>query len=106
MWGVPASSATHSARPKTRAVSSPRWAGGPRSIKRWDGRQSGALPGLEGAHLPSALLDPAGLALEPGRGAVADVAGEEIVAGHPVLLVGRGDRRDGAASTGFRGLPR
>src|SRR6185312_6953132 len=59
----------------------------------------GALPGLERAHLPGAFVL-TGLALQPGLLALIDIAGEEVAAGLPVLAVGRGDRRDGAAGAG------
>src|SRR6516164_199371 len=64
------------------------------------------LPGRELAHLPATRFSAASLALKPGRAAVADVAGEEIMAGHAVLDVSRCKRRDCAARPGPRVLPR
>jgi len=53
---------------------------------RSDNDETGLRPaGSELQYLPAARLGAAGLTLEPGCAAVADIAGEEIVAGHAVL---------------------
>src|SRR5262245_13379164 len=57
-------------------------------------------------HFPLALVDAAGLALEPGLVTLAHVARQEVAAGEAVLVVGGRDRRDGAARAGARVLPR
>src|SRR5215470_7049998 len=64
------------------------------------------LPWPEVAHLPAALVQAAGFALHPRLAAIAHVARQEVLAGHPVLAVRRGDRRDRAARAGARVLPR
>src|SRR5262245_16189088 len=70
-------------------------AGGPRPI-----RPPLALCPIEpaqGLYFPFTTLRAAGLALQPGLGAVAHVAGQEVAAHDAVLRIGGGDRRDGAA---------
>src|ERR1700704_369029 len=60
-------------------------------------------------HRPLALMDAAGVALQPGLGAVADVARQEVAAEKAVLRVGFSRRRHGTARTGagvFPGLAR
>src|SRR5437660_568871 len=54
----------------------------------------GFMPGLELAHFPLPWLGAAGLALQPGCAAAADIACKEIVAGEAVLAVGGSKRRD------------
>src|ERR1035441_8180165 len=68
--------------------------------------RSGALPGLERAYFPDALVLFAGFALHPGLRAAADIARQEIPAGLAVLGIGGGDWGDGAARAGARVFPR
>src|SRR5437016_7960974 len=68
-------------------------------------RRSGPVPGLHGANLPFALRDATGFALHPGLVAVADVARQEIPAGHAILIVGGRDRRDRATRSSARIFP-
>src|SRR4051812_38106487 len=65
---------------------------------------SGFLPRPHGADFPPPLVDAASLALQPGFGALAHIAGEKIAAHEAVLGVGGGDRRDGSAGAGA-GIP-
>src|SRR5665647_535398 len=67
---------------------------------------SGALPRLERAYFPDALVLFAGFALHPGLRAAADIARQEIAAGLAVLGIGGGDRGDGAARARARIFPR
>src|SRR4051812_12733184 len=70
------------------------------------GPVSGALPGLQAAHFPIALVDAAGFAAHPVFAtAGAHIAGEEILAGEAVHIIGRSDGSDGAARAGLRVLP-
>ena len=55
---------------------------------------------------PLALMDAAGIALQPGFRPVADVARKEVAALEPVLRIGVGDRRDRSARAGEGILPR
>src|SRR6185312_7562564 len=68
--------------------------------------RSGALPGLDGADFPGAFLLLAGFALQPGLRFAADIAGQEVAAGLPVLGIGRSDWRDRAAGAGRGVFPR
>src|SRR5258708_26387696 len=67
---------------------------------------SGTLERAKRAHRPFALVLTAGIALQPGFGAVADVARQEIAAGEAVLGIRVGDGGDRAARARSRGLPR
>src|ERR1044072_1542256 len=81
------------------------WGGGGRCGTR-AGRRSAPFQRAHFPHRPLAVVDPAGVALQPGFRSVADVAREEVAAGEPVLRVGVRDRRDRAARAGAGILPR
>src|SRR5262249_41903581 len=67
--------------------------------------RSGPVPGLHGTNLPFALRDATGFALHPGLVTVANIARQEIPAGHAILIVGRRDRRDRATGSSARIFP-
>src|SRR5215470_3779855 len=67
--------------------------------------RSDLLPRPQSTDLPLALVDAAALALQPGFGALAHVAREEIAAQDAVLRIGAGERRNGPARAGARILP-
>src|SRR5512139_52902 len=64
------------------------------------------LPGLEGAHLPVALLLLARLPLHPGLRTARHEARQKIAARLAVLGIGGGNRRDRAARSRARIFPR
>src|SRR5829696_7188102 len=66
----------------------------------------GALPGLQAAHFPIALVDAAGLAAHPVfTTAGTYIAREEILTREAVQIVGRSDGGHRAASAGLGVLP-
>src|SRR5438874_6353719 len=83
-------------------------AGSPATPMRFGARASRlrALPRLQGAHFPSTLVNAAGLALEPGFLAAADVARQKIATHEAVLGVRGSERRQRPARAGSGCFPR